>query len=922
VHRRGYRFLAAVGPTSAAPSGADIPSLGRATINADDADERRAAGTHLVGREAEFRALGACLEKALRGDRQLVFVTGEPGIGKTALVTAFLAQVTSRGDCWIGEGQCIEHFGSGEAYLPVFAALHHLSGAPGGVRLRNVLEQYAPSWLAQIPGLLDAATLETLALRTQGATRERMMREMAEAAEFIAEEQPVIVVLEDLHWSDAATVELLSFLARRRAPARLLVLGTYRPADAAGNEHVVVTAKDELAIHGLCVELPLARLSEAGVGRYVTGTLPGHRLPGRLVSQLHTRTGGNPLFLVNVVQDWVTEGVVVKTEGRWQLGRATEDAARRLPRSIKSLIERQLTRLGPSEQRRLEAASVAGEEFSASIVAAAVTEDLEKVEEWCAVLVRRHILRSRGTIEWPDGTVAGRYAFAHALYQEVLYDRIAAGRRAELHRKIGRRLETAFSGHVEDIAAELATHFGRGGDLGKAVPHLEQAARKVLRRSAPQEALGLVDRALEMLQKLPDPAERARHELALRIIQGQALAAIKGYMARDAERAYTRVRELSSGIDLSPAFAPVLFGFWAFHLVRAEHRSARDVAEQLRHLAAREPDPALRIFAHLVVGVSLLCTGELVEAHATLERERDLYDAQRHRALAVQYGVDPWVANRAYAAMALWLLGRVDQAVQTSDAATAHAHELGHPLSIAFSLNLAALLFIARREPQRAEARAGSLIALSSELGLQYWIDQSAAQQGWALIQQGRFEEGVARTRAVLDTWRAEGKGLLRPSYLGATAEAHGAMGQLEHGIDLVDEALAAVDRTGEHWWESELRRLKGELTLKQAVRSMSGPRAVADAEACFADALAVARRQGARSLELRAAVSLARLWQARDNKKKKEAHDLLKGTLDAFTEGYETADVQEAQAVLDAGPAIRPGSPRPRGGARKLRAD
>ena len=746
------------------------------------------------------------------------------------------------------------------------------------------------------------------------------MREMAEAAEALAEEQPVIVVLEDLHWSDAATVELLSFLARRRAPARLLVLGTYRPTDAAGNEHVVVTAKDELAIHGLCVELALAPLSEAGVGRYVAGTLPGHQLPARLVNQLHSRTGGNPLFLVNVVQDWVTEGVVVETEGRWQLGRAAEDAARRLPRSIQSLIERQLTRLGPAEQRRLEAASVAGEEFSAAIVAAAVTEDLENVEEWCAVMVQRHILQPRGTIQWPDGTVAGRYVFAHALHQEVLYDRIAAGRRAELHRRIGRRLEAGFSGQVEDIAAELATHFERGRDFGRAVPYVEQAARKILRRGAPQEALGLVDRALGMLQKLPDVAARARHELALRIIQGQTLAAIKGYMARDAERAYMRVRELSSGIELAPAFAPVLFGFWAFHLVRAEHKNALEVAEQLRHLAAREGDPALRIFAHLIVGVSLLCTGELVEGHATLEQEKHLYDAQRHRALAVQYGVDPWVANRAYAALALWLLGRVDQAVRTSEEATAHAHALGHPLSVAFSLNLAALLFIARREPQRVEDRAGSLIALSSELGLQYWIDQSAAQQGWALIHQGRFEEGVARTRAVLDTWRAEGKGLLRPSYLGATAEAHGAMGQPEQGIELVDEALAAVDRTGERWWESELRRLKGELTLKQAVRSRSGPRATADAEACFVDALAVARHQGARSLELRAAVSLARLWQTHD--KATEAHDLLKGTLDAFTEGHETADVQEAQAVLNGVPAIRPGSPRYRGGARRHRAD
>ena len=274
-------------------------------------------------------------------------------------------------------------------------------------------------------------------------------------------------------------------------------------------------------------------------------------------------------------------------EGHWALGGAVEDAARGVPPSVRQLIERQLARLGAPDQRLLEAASVAGEEFSAALVAAALAEDAEDIEDRCAALVRHQVLRPRGTAEWPDGTVAGRYAFAHALYQEVLYDRVPAGRRVQLHRRIGRRLEWAFAAHTEDIAAELAAHFERGGEPGRAVPYLEQAARKVLRRSAPQQAVRHLERALDILGALPDTTERARQELAVRTALGQALTAIHGYMAREVEHAYRRARELCQRIGPSPGLAPVLFGFWGFHLVRAEHETAREVGAELRQLAGR-----------------------------------------------------------------------------------------------------------------------------------------------------------------------------------------------------------------------------------------------------------------------------------------------------------------------------------------------
>jgi predicted ATPase len=780
-----------------------------------------------------------------------------------ALVRAFLEQVARSTTGWIGVGQCIEHYGAGEAYLPVFGALHQLCRRAQGARLREILAQYAPSWLAQMPGLLDAPTLESLTLRTQGATLERMLREIADALEAVTAEQPIVLALEDLHWGDHASVELLSFLARRGPAARLLVIGTYRPTDVVAREHPVAAVKDDLASHGLGRELPLERLSEGEVRQYIAEALAEHRIPDALVSQLHQRTGGNPLFVVNVVQDWITQEVLVERDGHWALGAAVEDAARGVSPSVRHLIERQVTRLGAPDQRLLEAASVAGEEFSAALVAAELAEDAEDVEDRCAALVRRHVLQPRGTAEWPDGTVAGRYAFAHTLYQEVLYERVPAGRRVQLHRRIGRRLEAAFASRIEDIAAELAAHFERGREYEQAVPYLELEACKVLRRSAPRQAVGHLQRALEILAGLPDTTERARQELTVRTTLGQALTAIYGYMARDVEHAYRRARELGQRIGPSPGLGPVLFGFWGFHLVRAEHETAREVSGELRRLAATEQDAGLHVLAHCAVGVSSLCTGKLGEGHAELQEAMARYDPQKHRSLAILYGVDPGVASRAYAALASWLLGFPDQAARASEEATAHARELGHPQSIAFSLNLAALLFIARREPQAAEQRADSLIGRSRELGLPYWTAQSAVQQGWALIQRGRSEEGAAQVRPVLDAWRAEGRALLGPSYLAAMAEAYAAMGQAEHGIEVVDEALAEVERTGERWWESEIRRLKGDLILKapSRVAGQGRPGAAAAAE-CFEQALAVARRQGARSLELRAALGLARLGQ------------------------------------------------------------
>src|SRR5262245_48090142 len=391
VHPRGYRWIAAV-----QSSRFKVPSS-----KSPPASRTQHPASLLVGREPELAQLHAWLEKALKGERQLVFVTGEPGIGKTALVEAFLAQMAADEKVWIARGQCIEHYGAGEPYLPILEALGRLCREPRGQRVRAVLERNAPTWLSQLPALLTGNELEALQRKTAGATQQRMLREFAEALEVLTAEQPWVLALEDLHWSDYSTLELLFFLARRREQACLLVLGTYRPVEVLVREHPLKGVKQKLQMHRQCQELALDFLREAHVAEYLTQrfVLPSPASVGEgwgedlspavlrgLARLIHQRADGNPLFMVNMVDYVVAQGSLVEGDGRWEFKGGLEAVAGGVPENLQQLIERQIERLSPADQRVLGVASVAGVEFSAAAVAAGLAKEGEEVEERCTEL--------------------------------------------------------------------------------------------------------------------------------------------------------------------------------------------------------------------------------------------------------------------------------------------------------------------------------------------------------------------------------------------------------------------------------------------------------------------------------------------------------------------------------------------------------
>ena len=510
VPRRGYRFVAPVSvvATSNAP-GAFPPA------------PERAAGD-LVGRDAELARLDRWLADALAGERRLVFVTGEAGIGKTTLVDAFTA--SHRASAWLARGQCIEHYGTPEAYLPVLEAFTRLCRAPGGEAVVEILARHAPLWLAQMPSVASAPDREALDARTAGATPERMLRDMADAIEEIGHSSPLVLWLEDLHGSDHATLDLLAFVARRREPARLLVIGTYRPSVVRTGEHPLWAIQQELQVRGWCHELVLAPLSKEGVAAYLSTREELRATDESAIRDaadlIHARTDGNPLFLVSTVGAVLERGADADSF----LG-VTRDVCREVPPNVREFLEQQIEHLPREDRRLLEAASVAGMELAAASIAAGLEEPLEDVEARLGELARRGSLLEAGeTAEWPDGTVAASFRFAHALHQEVLYRRVTTARRIGLHRRIGERLERGWAGKTEEIAPELAMHFERGGEPGRAIDALHAAGARAMRGYAPREAEAVLRSGLRLLESLPAGAPLDRRELALRIALGPALS--------------------------------------------------------------------------------------------------------------------------------------------------------------------------------------------------------------------------------------------------------------------------------------------------------------------------------------------------------------------------------------------------------------
>ncbi len=894
VGRRGYRFLG-------------IPNDGHPS---DALPRKPAAAPLIVGRTHEITRLQQWFRRVGQGDRQILFITGEPGIGKTTTVDVFLARVRATGLIRIGRGHCVEHYGQGEAYMPILEALVRLTREPGGARLLAILSRHAPTWLMQMPSLLSSEEFTQLQRRTQDATPQRMLREMAEVLEVLTAERPFILVLEDLHWSDESTIALLATLTQRQERAQLMVIGTYRPSDVAST-HPLRALKQELQLRDHWKELALGFLTEQEVQEYVAGQLPEHVVSDTLAHAIYRRTEGSPLFMANVVTALAEQYPQEAGAGRQH--DAFHSQKLKIPENLHQAIAQRVARLDPNERAILEAASVVGMEFTAAVVAAAVGKTLIDVEEHCGELARRkHFIQAKETVEWPDGTVTACYEFIHALYQEALYERVTGGKRVELHQRVGESLAHGYRDRSHEIAAELAVHFEQGRDFHRTVQYLGHAADNANQRCAYPEALLLLRRALDTLKKLADNPERAQREITLQTALGMSLMATKGYAAPEVKSAYDRARELCLQVGETPQLVSVLRGLAMFYYVRAELQTARAIAEQLLDLVQSQQDRALLIQASYGMGGTLFNLGELPIAYHYLQRTMLFYHSYKSESPTYLSAQDTAIYCLTRMSYVLWVLGYPDQALVKSQEGISLSQELALPHNLAYTSTFAAGLRMFYREDQVAQQCAEEAKRLATEHAFPIWAAMGRILGGGALVHQGMTEQGIQQIESGIATWRAIGARISMPYFLTLLAEAYGKSGHPEKGLRLLTESLALTNSTEERWWEAELHRLKGMLTLEASgwrlehrpsshVSRLKPPvsSVVAhEAEQHFLKALEVARRQEAKSLELRAAMSLARLKQRQQ--KSSEALALLEGVYNWFTEGFETADLQDAKHLLE----------------------
>ena len=861
VRGRGYRFVApAYVAHPVAPGG--------------DAHARVAP---LVGRDAERAELDRVLGEALDGQRRLVLVTGEAGIGKTALVEAFAAGAADRVE--VLTGRCVEQQGPAEAYMPVLEALGGLDGTgPGRARMIRVLVERAPTWLLQMPWLADARALEEARARSVGAGAERMLREMVQALEALSVQRPLLLVLDDLQWSDEATVTLLTHLARGPEPARLMVAGTSRPA--AG--HALEGMLRELRPRGRCAEIVLPLLSRDAVAEYLAWRRPGLGALAGLASEVHRRTDGNPLFiecLVNSLSD--EEGQEVAAGG---LGSA-------VPETLRDLIEQEITALDVEDLTMVEAASVVGRSFSAAAVAAGAGAPVDEVERRCADLARRRrFLRRGGEAEWPDGTVAASFSFIHDVHRQVLYDRLPAGRRVGLHRAIGDRLEAGYADRAAGHAAELAGHHIRGRQPAPAVRYLELSARQAIARGAPAEAVRDLRAALGLLESAAGIADAAS-ELALQVALGGALVASEGYGSPAAESALRRAVELAPAREDDPSAAVLLHALAGLHEYRGNYRLSEQLAgEAIRAASACGAGPRL-LEAHEMMACSLFHQGRHRAALEQAEQALSLQEAGFEHRLVALHGEDPVVSSHDWAGLTLWCMGHPDPALERIRTAVEIASAPGRLHSLANAHVHAARLRQMRAEPQEAAHHAELALTLADEHGFAYHRAVARILLGWARAVSGAAEEGLALLRDGLDAHRATGALMDRPYFLGLLAEALGAANRPADGLRTVAEALGMLDGGRTFFYEPELHRLRGCLMLREP---QGDP---AEALASLRRAVELARRQDAHALELRAALALARLRPAGE-----EARSALEAACSRFDGDESSLELAEARSLLPEG--------------------
>ncbi|MEH2534478.1 class 3 adenylate cyclase/predicted ATPase [Bradyrhizobium sp. AZCC 1588] len=836
--------------------------------------------TPLVGREEEIELLLRRWQRVTSGEGQVVLLSAEAGVGKSRLVAALQeklqAEPYSRLRCF-----CSPHH-QGSALYPVIKQLERAAGFtrddPPAVRLDKIeaLLTGTASAAEDMPLLAELLSLPCdrycpVSL-SPPAKKERTLQALVRQMEDLSRRNSVLWVFEDVHWIDPTSLELLQVTVDRVQQLPALLLLTFRPEFPppwVGQPHVTM--------------LTLGRLNRRDTATLVERVVGEKVLPRAIVHEIVDRTDGVPLFVEELTKAVLEAGA--EGEGKAVLSR-TSPGALAVPATLHASLLARLDRLSPEAKEIAQTGAAIGREFSDDLIRTVSPLPDAPLQSALDQLAASQLIFRRGS---------SVYSFKHALVQDTAYGTLLRGKRQPLHARIARALEDSFP----DIAATqpevLAHHFTEADLTEIAVAYWRKAGQRAAERSAHAEAIAHLRKGLMLVDRVAEPAERARRELDLQLVLAPVLIGTKSWSAPEVEQAYLRARDLCRQAGDAAQLFTVSWGLWLVYQQRCEFKTARDLLGELFALARESADPALLLQAHHAAWTTLLNLPELTTCRAHLEAGLALYRSDAYAAHKFLYGShDAAVCNRYTAAATLWPLGFPEQALATAREAVRMARELSHPFSLVLALVFAAMIYQHRREAEPAREHAEAAIAVCAEHGIAPHLAAAASVlRGWAIAVRGQAVEGIAEIRDGLAAVQPTGVRIRRPFYLALLAEASARAGEIEQGLTALAEAVAAVEETGERRWEAEIYRLIGELTVARP----GGDRT--EAEAYFRRALDVAGRQSAKALELRATTSLARLW--RDQGKQQQASDLLAPVYGWFTEGFDTPDLRDAKALLDA---------------------
>lgn len=889
-----------------------------------------------VAREIELERLNIFLDKSLSGKGQVVFITGEAGSGKTALIQEFARNAQkAHPDLIVASGKCNAHTGIGDPYSPFMEILGLLTGdvetrwAAGMIttehakRLWNLIPHTVKAVLDCGPDLINifvpgASLLTRSEAFTSGPTewQNRLKRLVERKAMLppdsslqqsdlfeqytrmlvnLGREKPLLLVLDDLQWVDSGSASLLFHLCRRISGNRILIAGSYRSDEVAlgrgDGRHPLETVVHELKRDLGEIELEVGKTEAREFVDAYIDTEP-NRLDRNFRETIFKQTKGHPLFTVELLKEMQNRALLIKNEeDRWIQSPGLDWNA--LPARVDAVIEERISRLNEDERETLTLASVEGEEFTAEVLARLQDVEIRKlIRLLSGDLDRRHHLVVAKGMRQLKNLHLSLYLFQHILFQRYLYNNLDEVERTHLHADVGKILENLYGEQNEDISVQLARHFQEAGVLDKAIEYLHKAGKRAVHLSANEEAIAHYKKALELIEKLPETPERVQQEIALQLDFVVPVGITKGYADPEVSQGIFRARELCEHIRETPQYFTTLVHLATHYaFARAEYRTALEYQDQIIKIAEQTGDPLQKAICSFTTIWALMNVAELVKTVEHAKEMNALYDPEKHGFMAYMFGFDLGVINRAFGAWALWFLGYPDQTRKDRELALEHAYKFGHPHTIAFALVGAVEMDWFLGDSEAGNRHLEELDRISNEKGFVYWQAHAIFYEGEKIILEGKTKEGIAQMHHGLAMMKATGIQTCFTRLLSRMADACLKTGQIDEGLKAIEEANEVRCKFDEKYMEAEHYRLKGELLLKKGENED-------EAMKLFEQAFEVSQQQKAKSLELRAAMSKSRLLQKQG--KKQEAHKLLNETYNWFTEGFDTADLKEAKALLE----------------------